>query len=132
MDMKYTDTDRLDVMLGNLSRDCEKAGIDAQKAGAKVVEKAVVSRLNGIRTKDKKTENTIKHMADDVTINTTKDTFGDTVIRVRGGKKTGTLWHIVNDGTYRSKPTHFMDLALGGVESELNALIDEKLKKVFK
>ncbi len=130
--MKYTDTDRLDVMLGNLSRDCEKAGIDAQKAGAKVVEKAVVSRLNGIRTKDKKTENTIKHMADDVTINTTKDTFGDTVIRVRGGKKTGTLWHIVNDGTYRSKPTHFMDLALGGVESELNALIDEKLKKVFK
>lgn len=131
MEMRHEDSDKLEVMLGNLSRDCEKAGIDAQKAGAKVVKNAVESKLSSIRTKDKEEDKIKTHMADDVIIATSKDSFGDTVVKVRGGKRTGTLWHIVNDGTYRSKATHFMDSALSSSEAELNSLVDEKLKKVF-
>lgn len=139
MTMKYVDSGKLDVMLGTISRDCEKAGLDAQKEGGKIVKKAVVNRLKGIKTKDgltrrrKKNANTGEyvHMADDVRISTRKDEFGDTVVRVQGGKKTGTLWHIVNDGTYRSRPTHFMDLALNDVEAELESIVDQQLKKVF-
>lgn len=128
MKMRYEDTDKLEVMLGSISRDCEKAGLDAQKECAKVVKREVIRRLSSIRTPDKEARERIKHMADDVQVSTTKDKYGGTVVKVRGGKATGTLWHIVNDGTYRSEPTHFMDLALSSVENELEKIIDEKLR----
>lgn len=131
MKLRYEDSDKLEVMLGTISRDCEMAGLDAQKECAKVVKREVIRRLDSIRTPDEETRQRIKHMADDVQITTTKDKYGDVVVKVRGGKSTGTLWHIVNDGTYRSKATHFMDLALSNVENELQQIIDEKLRQVF-
>ena len=129
--LRYEDSDKLEVILGTISRDCENAGLDAQKECAKVVKREVIRRLDSIRTPDEETRQRIKHMADDVQITTTKDKYGDTVVKVRGGKATGTLWHIVNDGTYRSRATHFMDLALSNVENELEQIIDEKLRQVF-
>lgn len=131
MKMRYEDTDKLEVMLGSISRDCEKAGLDAQKECAEVVKREVVRRLNSIRTSDKVTRKRIKHMTDDVQIKITKDQFGDVIVKVQGGKSTGTLWHLVNDGTHRSDPTHFMDLALNSVENEIKQIIDNKLRQVL-
>lgn len=41
--------------------------------------------------------------------------------QIKGGKATGKLWHIVNDGTYRTRPRRFMlpamDAADGAIDS---------------
>nr|DAT14940.1 MAG TPA: type I neck protein [Caudoviricetes sp.] len=131
MNMRYDDSDKLSVYLGEISRLCEKAGLDAQKEGANVVKREVVRRLKSIRTSDEKARARITHMCDDVEIVTKKDEFGDVVVKVQGGKSTGTLWHIVNDGTHRSSPTHFMDLALNSIETDLEKIVDEKLRGLF-
>jgi HK97 gp10 family phage protein len=68
------------------------------------------------------------HMVDDVIYSVTADKkYGGKVLRVRGGKKTGTLWHIVNDGTYRSRATHFMDKAIVEVDNQMDGLLDEAI-----
>ena len=128
MRMRYIDSDKLEVVLGTLSRECERAGLDAQKEGAQVVKSEVIKRLNAIRTSDEKARTRIKHMCDDVQISTRKDEWGGTVVKVQGGKTTGTLWHIVNDGTYRTEPTHFMDLALNSIENDLENILDKHLR----
>ena len=132
MSMRYTDSDKLAVVLGEISRECEQAGVNAQKSGAKAVKKAVMNKLQKIKTKDEKQRKRLKHMCDDVVIVTKKDDYGETIVKVQGGKQTGTLWHVVNDGTYRSKATHFMDDALSDVEKELESIVDTELKKVFR
>lgn len=129
MKMRYEDSDKLEVILGSISRYCEKAGLDAQKEGAKIVKREVIRRLKNIRTSDKKARARITHMCDDVKIVTKKDEYGNVVVKVQGGKSTGTLWHIVNDGTHRSSPTHFMDLALNSIETDLEKIVDEKLRE---
>lgn len=131
MRMRYIDSDKLEVVLGTLSRECEKAGLDAQKEGAQVVRSEVVKRLQAIRTKGEKARTRIKHMCDDVQIITRKDEWGGAVVRVQGGKSTGTLWHIVNDGTYRTQATHFMDLALDSIENDLESILDKHLREAL-
>jgi len=69
------------------------------------------------------------HMSDDVVIKTGKDKYGYKYAKVGGGKHTGTLWHIVNDGTYRTKATHFMDRTISETEGEIQAIIDEELRR---
>lgn len=130
MKMRHIDTDKFEVTLGSITRDCERAGLDAQRECAKSIKRAVIRRLESIKTKDLKAkeEKIINHMCADVKTTTTKDEYGDSIIKVQGGKKTGTKWHIVNDGTYRSRATHFMDLALNDVDQELESIINQKLK----
>lgn len=124
---RYEDTDKLEVFLGNLETDCRIVGETIQNESAKVIKARVVGQLDKLRTKTNKAD--YKHMADDVIIRTVRDQYGDMVVRVRGGGKTGTLWHIVNDGTYRSNATHFMDKALSESESEIENIIDTQISK---
>lgn len=135
-DWRYEDSDKLEVFLGNLETDCQQAGERIQKKSGEIIKAKMVSQLNRIRTsytapsRSNKNPSPYKHMADDVTIRTVKDGWGDTVVKVSGGKKTGTLWHIVNDGTYRSRATHFMDKGMAEAEPEVLAIIDAELSKV--
>ena len=133
MKMRYEDSDRLEVMLGSTVNACGEIGLTIQKRAAKIVKTKVVSKLNELRTKTGRED--YKHMADDVQIRTTKDRYGGTVVKVSGGRKTGSLWHIVNDGSYnvraekRNTATHFMDISLNEVENEIENIIDEELTK---
>lgn len=131
MKMRFEDTDKLEVVLGSIIKDCENAGLEAQKECAQIAKKAVVRRLEKIKTSQDENEEIVTHMCNDVQIKTTKDRFGDNIVKLQGGKKTGTLWHLVNDGTYRSDPTHFMDLALNDAEEDFNNAIEEKLRGVL-
>ena len=67
-------------------------------------------------------------MADDVVIKTGKDKYGYRYAKVGGGKRTGTLWHIVNDGNYKNNATHFMDNALSEVNGEIELILDQELR----
>ena len=71
------------------------------------------------------------HMADDVVIRTGKDKFGNKVVKIGGGKQTGTLWHIVNDGTFTAKPTHFMDNTINQTATDTEMNLDQELGRLF-
>lgn len=128
MQIRQDESDKLEVFLGKFEIGCKMAGEAIQREAAKVIKARVVGQLNRIRIKTNRAD--YRHMADDVQIRTVKDRFGETTTRVQGGAKTGTKWHLVNDGTYRSKATHFMDRALKEAETELQSVIDKELSKV--
>lgn len=71
------------------------------------------------------------HMSDDVVIKTGKDKYGYRFAKVQGGKQTGTLWHLVNDGTFSTSATHFMDNAISEVESEIEMIINQELGRTI-
>lgn len=71
------------------------------------------------------------HMADDVIAKTGKDKYGYRYAKVSGGKATGTLWHIVNDGTFKNQATHFMDDAIRESQEEIENIIDQQLRKAI-
>lgn len=133
MKMKYEDGDTLHVMLGGMVNACGEVGLRIQKRVAKVTKTRIVDNLNTLRTRENSEIYT--HMADDVQTRTTRDNFGQPIVKVSGGKKTGTLWHIVNDGSYnirvgkRNRATHFMDSALRETDSQIDTIIDEELSK---
>ena len=54
-----------------------------------------------------------------------KKTKTKTGRRVGGGKDTGTLWHIVNDGTYRTKAWHFIDNVIRNLDSQIDSILNE-------
>ncbi len=110
-----------------LVKDSEKAGENILKKCAVVVKTNATRRLTALKTKEVKET----HMYQDVTVKTGKDIYGYPYCKVGGGKKTGTKWHLVNDGTWCSDPTHFMDNAIKDSELEVARIIDTELKKVF-
>lgn len=96
------------------------------KESANIVKKEAQNKLESIKTNLTKV-----HMYQDVHATTTTDKYGKKVAKVGGGKATGTLWHLVNDGTYKSKPTHFMDNTLSATESEIEKLLDKEMGDKF-
>ncbi len=116
------------IDLSLLVKDADAVGDKVLRKCATVIKANAVKRLTDIKT----TETKDTHMCSDVTIRTGKDKYGYPYAKVGGGKKTGTKWHLVNDGTYRSKATHFMDNAIKDSETEVARMIDTELKKVFK
>jgi HK97 gp10 family phage protein len=135
--MKITDTSSLDKAMQTILTDVGKVSDFTLKRCAHVVKTRVENNLRSIQKKHyNKNGHELKrpreiHMADDVVIKFTKDKFGYRIIKVQGGKKTGTLWHVVNDGTFRNRATHFMDNAISSSEEEIQQILDEELRKVF-
>jgi len=117
----------ISVFLDNLLNTTEEIEINFLKRSAEVVKKNVIANLNAVRTDNDDPEH--KHMADDVQASVVKDKFGDRTARIRGGRRTGTKWHLVNDGTYRSRATHFIDKALQQSEPEIEQILDDELRK---
>ena len=74
-----------------------------------------------------------KHMHADVKATIAKDKWGYKELKIKGGKQTGSLWHIVNDGTYKSKATHFIDKSMDAIDNitndVINAVMEEESKK---
>lgn len=90
------------------------------KIAGQTTKDAVVKKLGAI--KDPKHDT---HMKDDVVLSITEDKeFGGKKAVIKGGKATGTKWHVVNDGTYRSKATHFMDDAIAEVDNKIETILD--------
>lgn len=97
------------------------------RRSAKLVKSNIVKNLKHFESDISKAG--YKHMAEDVTYSIVKDKYGDKVAKVKGGRKTGSKWHLVNDGTYRSRATHFMDAAMEQSERELEQMLDDELRK---
>lgn len=115
------------INLQTLIKASDEAGDRIMKQCASVISARVKGNLSAIRT----AQTNHVHMADDVVIKTGKDKYGYRYAKVGGGKNTGTLWHIVNDGTYINKATHFMDNAISDTQSEVQAIIDQELRRAL-
>jgi len=132
--LRYTesaDSDKFDVFIGDVVRVTEdsknkflnKMQTEAKDAVLRHIPRSAYT--HGRRGKER------VHLADDVeSALVPDDDFGGRRVRTRGGKKTGSLWHIVSDGTYRSKANHFMDKAMGDIEKKIDAALDEAMRDV--
>jgi len=71
------------------------------------------------------------HMADDVVVSNKQHLDGETTRTVGGGKKTGTLWHLVEYGTIRNhyKAKHFMENSVSETETATDKIFDEEIRK---
>lgn len=73
--------------------------------GKKVVEKLLSSARRQGRVPEKRGV----HMYEDVKLRKSR---AKGYMTLGGGRMTGTLWHIVNDGTYQTTGIHFIEKAL--------------------
>lgn len=125
------------IDLQTLINATDEAGDKIMKRCASIIKVRVESKLRSTQKKHVN-ESGIEikrpreiHMADDVVIKAGKDKYGYRYAKVGGGKKTGTLWHIVNDGTYKNKATHFMDNVINETSSEVEGTIDSELRRAI-
>ena len=76
------------------------------------------------------------HMMDDVEFVIKTSNKGERYVSVRGGKKTGKLWHLVNDGHVAQDGTvvsgvRFVELAVQQSEKEIDDIINSFLEGVI-
>lgn len=117
------------AFLNGIVRDCKSAAADITEELGKRTKALSEQKLLPLRFERKKwsKKRMPKHLHEDVKIFKSKKTGR---VQVGGGKATGSLWHLVNDGTYRSRPTHFMDEVLSEITSEIPSIVESKGKKL--
>lgn len=128
IDYKEYSDDTLEVYLTDIIKDSEITEREMLREASEKVKEFVVANLNrhrrvlSIRYKNRPA------MADDVKISVRKGNWGGNYAKVMGGKMTGTLWHLVNDGNLHSTPTHFMDGALARLDGDIDKLWDKAMR----
>lgn len=91
---------------------------------------------NNLPRSDKVKKKRIPHMKDDVQYMLKTSRGGERYVSIRGGKKTASLWHVVNDGHVAEDGTvvsgkHFIETAVAQSEKEIDAIIDSFLEGVL-
>lgn len=125
-DAKTEENQPLETFLTKIMRSSTLTLEATIKKTGELVKAEIESRLAGLRRQGKLPKKRDKHMHQDVVMRRRKK---DNVIQVSGGRQTGTLWHIVNDGTYRTHATHFIDFSLNKLDREVDNLwVDKELK----
>ncbi len=124
--VSYENDDSIQIYLDEITKDAEKAEKEMLQEAGDELKKYAIAELN--RHKRVLNNRTRIALADDVKRAIKTDKYGNKYVSVGGGKKTGTLWHIVNDGNLHSMPTHFMDGALARMDGNIDRLWDKILR----
>lgn len=119
------DTDALDIYLSGIISDSEELGAKMLKSTGEKVKDIIVANLNKHRRVLAARYKGRPAMADDVKVSVRTDKYGEKYAKVMGGRNTGTLWHIVNDGNLHSRPTHFMDNAMKELDGDIDDIWKE-------
>lgn len=119
----------IEVFLKDIVSDCQEVEEKYLRKSAQVMKEKIIENLNHIKRTSINLPEGHQHMANDVIYRIVSDEFGNRVARIRGGMKTGTLWHIVNDGTYRTDATHFLDASLQNSEYMIERILDSELEE---
>lgn len=128
LDYKEDSGDTLDAYLSSIVEDSEKTEREMLKEAGDQVKEFVVANLNKHRRALAVRYKGRPAMADDVRVSVRTDKWGNRYARVLGGKMTGTLWHLVNDGNLHSQPTHFMDGAIKKLDQEIDKIWDKTMR----
>lgn len=92
-----------------LEQDSQELTIKVAENYADFAKKTMEKLLANAKRHGKVPERRGVHMHEDVKLRENKSKG---FMTIGGGKMTGTLWHIVNDGTYQSTGIHFIEKAL--------------------
>jgi len=128
LDFKENNADTLDTYLSSVLKDSDKTEKEMLKEAGEAVKVFVVKNLDkhrrilAIRYKGRPA------MADDVKVSIRTNKWGNKYAKVMGGKMTGTLWHLVNDGNLHSTPTHFMDGAIDRLDQDIDKVWDKTMR----
>lgn len=122
LDYREYNEDTLQAYLTSVSIEATDTEKKMLKLASEEVKEQVVTNLNKHRRVLAIRYGNRPAMADDVKVTIKTDTYGDKYAKVMGGKKTGTLWHLVNDGNLHSQPTHFMDNAMQKLDSNIDKI----------
>ena len=128
LDYREYNDDTLEAYLSGILNDSEDTEAKMLKEAGEKVKAFVIADLNKHRRALSTRYKGRPAMADDVKISIRTAPYGGRYARVMGGKMTGTLWHLVNDGNLHSTATHFMDGALANLDGD----IDQVWNKVIK
>ena len=97
------------VWLADIERESGELTMKVAENYAEFAKKTVEKLLANAKRHGKVPERRGVHMHEDVKLRENKSKG---FMTIGGGKMTGTLWHIVNDGTYQSTGIHFIEKAL--------------------
>lgn len=120
--------DGLEIFLTGIQAESEKIEREMLRKSGDKVRELVIAELNKHRRPLAVRYKGRPAMADDVKRTIRTDRWGYKYVSIRGGKMTGTLWHIVNDGTLHSGPTHFLDRAMKQIDDGIDKIWDEVMK----
>jgi len=121
-------SDTLEVYLSSIIKESEESEKGMLRDAGEKVKEAIVKNLNkhrrilSVRYKDRPA------MADDVKVSIRTEKWGNKSAKVMGGKMTGTLWHLVNDGHLHAMPTHFMDSAMTKLDGDIDKIWDKVMR----
>lgn len=127
IEYKSNDADSFDVFLSGIEQESEEIERKMLKEVGEQVKEFVVANLNKHRRILAKRYYNRPAMADDVKVSVIT-VNGRKVARVMGGKKTGTLWHLVNDGTLHAMGIHFIDGAMARLDGTIEDLWDKIMR----
>lgn len=127
MSMSSEDTVDLSSWLREIELDTGEYGIEVIDELGDITKKEAEKELKAIERKGKLYSGRTKHLYQDVI--KTKQKKGLVAV-IKGGKETGTLWHIVDQGTYRSRPHHFINRVLNSVEGQIDKVLDKRGAKL--
>lgn len=124
---KENDADSFDVFLSKIEADSEEAEKKMLREAGEQVKEFIIANLNKHRRTLAVRYKGRPAMADDVKVSIIT-VNGYKVARVMGGKKTGTLWHLVNDGTLHAMGIHFIDGAMARLDGTIEDLWDKIMR----
>ena len=128
--LTITDSDKLEDFLGGTVLSVEEAKNQFLKNAANKTKAAVHRHIP--RSMGKRRHTGRKPLHQDIQAGLVDDkVYGGKRARVRGGRHTGPLWHIVDQGTRRSRGRNFMSKAMADVEGGLDAALDIALSEEF-
>lgn len=118
MNIKDIESESFDAWIEGLGKDGVNATISVTEELAELAKKEAIIELQKLKRKGVLPRKRKFHMYQDVVIVSSRRYKR---MEVGGGKETGTLWHIVNDGTYRTNATHFMDTVVNRIDAVAEA-----------
>ena len=127
MTMTSQDTVDLSSWLREVELDTGEYGIEVIDELGDITKKEAEKELKAIERKGKMYDNRIVHMYQDVIKTTQKKGL---VAVIKGDEETGRLWHIVDQGTYRSRPHHFIDRVLNSMGGQIDKVLDKRGAKL--
>ena len=129
--MTYKESGKLENYLGGTVLEVEAAKDRFLTDAKDKSKKAVLHHIP--HTSGKRRHAHRKPMHKDVQAQLVPDKiYGGKRVRVRGGRATGSIWHILNNGRHGAVGTHFMDKAISDIEAGLDPLLDAALSEEFK
>ncbi len=120
------DNNEFHMYMDSIQKDAEMTENQMLEKSGDILKEFVIAELNKHRRIIAERYKGRPAMADDVRKTIKKNKWGESYVSVRGGKKTGTLWHLVNDGNLYSTPTHFMDNAIAKFDNEIDKIWNEE------